>query len=79
MKTVTVRDLRYHFSEIESHLREGEEVEIRKRRRAIARLMPLRPRPGTYPDFAARRKKLFGGRTMKVSAAQLMEEERGRY
>ena len=52
MKTATVRDLRYHFSEIESRLREGEEVEIRKRRQTIARLLPVRPRAGTYPDFS---------------------------
>ncbi len=44
MKTATVRDLRYHFSEIESHLQKGEEVEICKRRRVIARLVPLRPK-----------------------------------
>ena len=79
MKTATVRDLRYHFSEIESRLREGEEVEIRKRRQTIARLPPVRPRTGTYPDFSARRKQLFGGKILQVSGAQLLEQERGRY
>jgi antitoxin (DNA-binding transcriptional repressor) of toxin-antitoxin stability system len=79
MKTATVRDLRYHFSEIESRLQQGEEVEICKRRRVIARLVPVRPRRAAYPDFAARRKQIFGGRIMKVSGAQRLAEERDRF
>ena len=75
----TVRDLRYHFSEIESRLEQGEEVQIRKRRRVIARLVPVRPKAAAYPDFAVRRKKIFGGRAMKVTSAKRLAEERDRY
>ena len=79
MKIATVRDLRYHFSEIESRLQEGEEVEIRRRRRVIARLVPVRPGSAAYPDFAARRKKVFGGKALKVTGAERLAEERDRY
>ncbi len=62
MKTATVRDLRYHFSELEARLRQGEEIVICKRREAVAKLVPMHPMAGKpyRPDFAARRRKIFG-------------------
>jgi len=38
-----VRDLRYNFPQIEALLHSGEEIQITKRKRVIARLLPLRP------------------------------------
>ena len=38
MKTASVRDLRYDFKKVERMLREGDEVQITKRRAVIARL-----------------------------------------
>ena len=79
MKKASVRDLRYRFSQVEDLLREGEEIEITKRRRVIARLRPIRPaRPPRRPDFLARLKKIYGEKTLKVSGAELLAEERTR-
>ena len=80
MKTATVRDLRYRFREVENLLREGEEIQITKRRRVIARLVPHKPPVAARcPDFLARLKKLYRGRRMKVTGAELVAEERDRY
>ncbi len=79
MKTATVRDLRYRFSEFERRLQKGEVVEIRKRRRVIARLIPVRPQGNAYPDFAALRKKIFGRKTVKPTGTELVAEGRGRF
>jgi antitoxin (DNA-binding transcriptional repressor) of toxin-antitoxin stability system len=79
MKTATVRDLRYHFPEIEARLSKGEEIEIRKRRKLIARLLPVRPKPEEYPDFAARRKEIFGNKKVSQTGSELVAEERGEY
>ena len=79
MKRVTVRDLRYRFSEIEARLQKGEEVEVRKRRRVVARLLPVRPRAEAYPDFAALRKKIFGKKRVRPTGTELLAEERDRY
>ena len=38
-----MRDLRYNFPQIEALLHSGEEIQITKRKRVIARLLPLRP------------------------------------
>ena len=80
MRRASVRDLRYRFSEVEGLLREGEEIQITKRKRIIARLVPLKPVvPSRRPDFLARLKKLYGGKPLRVSGAELIAGERDRY
>jgi antitoxin (DNA-binding transcriptional repressor) of toxin-antitoxin stability system len=81
MKTASVRDLRYHFPQIEARLREGEAIDITKRKRVIARLVPVKPRPRrrSAPDFLAMLKEIYGEHVLKVSGAELVAEQRGRY
>ena len=71
--------LRYRFSVVEDALRHGEEIQITKRKRVIARLLPPEP-PGApvMPDFLARMKKIFGKRRMKISGAELVAWGRDR-
>jgi antitoxin (DNA-binding transcriptional repressor) of toxin-antitoxin stability system len=80
MRKATVRDLRYRFSLVEDLLGEGEEVQITKRKRVIARLLPVQPAASPRrPDFLARLKKLYRGKPLKVTAAELLSSERGRF
>ena len=78
MRTATVRDLRYRFPEIENQLQEGEEIQITKRKRVIARLVPERSQAATaaLPDFLARLKRIFGNKKLKVSGSELIRAER---
>jgi antitoxin (DNA-binding transcriptional repressor) of toxin-antitoxin stability system len=80
MKKASVRDLRYGFKRIERLLRQGEEVQITKRRRVIARLVP----DGTegtkqIPDFLARLRSIYGDKMLAVTGAELVSSDRGRY
>jgi antitoxin (DNA-binding transcriptional repressor) of toxin-antitoxin stability system len=77
MKSATVRDLRYRFSEIESQLRQGETIEIRKRKKVLGRLVPVHQKASAYPDFMARVRKTFGDRILAVSGAELVSWGRG--
>ena len=65
MKTATVRDLRYDFPKSEAWLAGGEEILITKHSKPIARISSEisaeRPMP-PLPDFAARRKAIWGDR-----------------
>ena len=79
MKTATVRDLRYHFPEIEARLRRGETILIRKRRRVIGQLSPVKPKLEAYPDFEAIRKEIFGDEVCEISGAESVAMERDRY
>lgn len=76
MKTATVRDLRNNFAVISSWLENGEEVAITRRGKKLARLVPeKKPKKLKFPDFAARAKKLCGGRMIDTDA--LWEYNRG--
>jgi len=80
MKRATVRDLRYDFKKIERLIHQGQEVEITKRRRVIARLVPeVGPDPHPMPDFMARLKSIYGDKVLAVSAAELVAKDRDRY
>ena len=79
MKKASVRDLRYQFYKVEDLLRAGEEIEITKRRRVIAHLVPIqRKKARKLPDFYARLRKIFGKRKLAVSHAELLAWDRGR-
>jgi antitoxin (DNA-binding transcriptional repressor) of toxin-antitoxin stability system len=79
MRKATVRDLRYRFREVEALLREGEDVEITKRKRVIARLVAVKAGASARrPDFLARLKRIYGNKKLKVSAAELIASERSR-
>ena len=80
MKRATVRDLRYAFKEVEARLAEGEEIEIVKRNKVIAKLVPVTPAPPVEkPDFLARMKKNHGDVILYPSNAELLAEERERF
>jgi len=80
MKKASVRDLRFQFTKIERLLRQGEEVQITKRRRVIARLVPENGESQvSMPDFLARLRHIYGEKKLKVSGAELIAEDRSRY
>jgi antitoxin (DNA-binding transcriptional repressor) of toxin-antitoxin stability system len=76
MITMSVRDLRYRFPQVEARLRAGEEIAITKRKRVIARLVPEKPAKRVMPDFGARLKEIYGNRIMQVSNAKLIALDR---
>lgn len=79
MKKASIRDLRYAFKKIERLLQQGEEIQITRRRRVIARLVPEGAEAGPeMPDFLERLRAIYGGKTLPVSGAQLIAEDRGR-
>lgn len=77
MKTMSVRDLRYRFPQVEAHLRDGEAIAITKRKRVIARLVPERSVSRKSPDFGVMLKTMYGTKKMKVSGAELVAQQRG--
>jgi antitoxin (DNA-binding transcriptional repressor) of toxin-antitoxin stability system len=79
MKTVSVRDLRYDFKMVERTLREGEEVQVTKRRRPIARLVPEPVPSAKLPDFLGRMRAIYGAEPLQVTGAELVSEDRDRY
>jgi len=80
MVRASVRDLRYGFKKVELLLQQGEEIEITKRRRVIARLVPVAARPSAdVPDFLARLRAIYSNKTLSPSGAELVARDRDRY
>ena len=80
MKRATLRDLRYRFPAVESLLEAGEEIEITRRKRVIARLLPPEKSGGRKrPDFLAQLKQMYGSKRLEVSGAELLRKDRARH
>ena len=78
MKTVTVRDLRNSFSRLEAWLLEGEDIRIEKRGQPIGVLTAWRPEALTQPampDFAARRRAIWGNRVFTDAEVAAMRAD----
>ena len=77
MLSVNMRQLR-DTKRLKAWLRAGKTVELREREQLIGRIVPVpAPKPRQWPDFATRRKEIFGDRILP--GADLVIEERGRY
>jgi hypothetical protein len=80
-ESITMRGLR-DTRQIKAWLRAGKTIEIRERgNHLMGRIVPdsekETPKKVVWPDFEARRKKIFGNRILP--GADLLIEERGRY
>jgi antitoxin (DNA-binding transcriptional repressor) of toxin-antitoxin stability system len=79
MKSANVRQLRHAFGEVMSLIADGQQVEIVKKGKVIALLSPppkRKPKKFKLPDFAARRKRIFGD---KLMPGNIIAEERESY
>ena len=64
MKTATVADLRNRFPRVFKWIEEGEPVELTRRGKVVARIVPAphaKPRKFKVPDFEAIQREVFGG------------------
>jgi antitoxin (DNA-binding transcriptional repressor) of toxin-antitoxin stability system len=78
MPSLNLRQLR-NTRLLKTWLRAGNTVELKERNRVIARIVPENQpaAPPKYPDFAARSKKIFGGRVLTIVDDFI--KDRGRY
>ena len=75
MPSVNVRQLR-DSRQLFKWLDAGEVVELKKRNRVVARIVPESPKiqPVEWPDFEARAREIFGDRV--IPAVDILIEER---
>ena len=80
MPSVNLRQLR-DTRQLLTWLEAGQVVELRKRNRVVARIVPETPqaRPVEWPDFAARLKRNFGDRILPGADLLIEEREKSRY
>lgn len=78
MISVNIRQLR-DTRRLKAWLKSGKTVELRERDRIIARIVPENEEkpPAKWPDFEARRKKIFGDRVLTI--VDDLIKDRGRF
>ena len=74
MRTATVADLRNHFSRVSAWIENGEPVQILKRGKAFARLVPVTEHKPEKVDWAGQRKAIWGARVFSDSEVKAMDE-----
>jgi prevent-host-death family protein len=79
MKTVGVRHVQHNLAAVLDAVSKGQEITITRRGTAVARLVPVRPPEGTvsWPDSAARMKRLGPGASAGTPASRIIDEMRG--
>jgi len=80
MPSVNLRQLR-DTRQLLAWLEAGEVVELRKCNRVVARIVPESPKvpSARMPDFAARRRAIFGDRVLTPVADLISDRENSRY
>ncbi len=73
MKSVSLRHMQHHLSDVMRHVDQGQEVLVTRRRRTIARLVPASPATARikWPDFAARTAKAHALVAARIKGAPL--------
>jgi antitoxin (DNA-binding transcriptional repressor) of toxin-antitoxin stability system len=76
MKTATVADLRNNFRRISALIDNGESVDITKRGRVVARLVPAvdTPQKLVKPDWMAQIKEVWGDRVFSAAEVKAMRD-----
>jgi antitoxin (DNA-binding transcriptional repressor) of toxin-antitoxin stability system len=80
MKTASVREMQHNLSEVLSWVAAGEEVEVVRHKKVVARLLPPGPNPppvGMGPDFLARTKSIWTARPKGKPLSEIVSEARG--
>jgi antitoxin (DNA-binding transcriptional repressor) of toxin-antitoxin stability system len=77
MKSASVREVQHNLSAVLDWVARGEEVQVTKRRRVVARLLPPEPLIVATPDYCGRARKLWGPRPKGKSLSETVSDARG--
>jgi antitoxin (DNA-binding transcriptional repressor) of toxin-antitoxin stability system len=77
MKTATVRQVQHNLAEVLSWVEDGEEVQVLRRSKVVARLVPPDPRPVATPDFVGRARAVWGDAPPGDLLSKVVSDARG--
>ncbi|RKX73624.1 MAG: hypothetical protein DRP87_18560 [Spirochaetes bacterium] len=78
MKTINVRDLQHHLRAILDEVAKGEVIEVTRRNRAVARIVPLEEKksPDPWPDLMERLNNIYGKKRINPPASDIIYSDR---
>jgi hypothetical protein len=77
MQSITLRQLR-DTRQVKAWLKAGVQIEVRERKEVLGDLVPRTPptpRPVEWPNFAARRRAIFGDRVFPIVEDLIRDRE----
>jgi antitoxin (DNA-binding transcriptional repressor) of toxin-antitoxin stability system len=77
MKTASVRELQHHLKKILALVERGEEVQVLRRRKVVARLVAPAPVPRESPNFVLRARTIWGKKARGKALSAIVFEARG--
>ena len=78
MKTFSIMETQHNLARVLREVEAGYEVGITRRRKLVARILPIEGSQEThFPDFANRADKVWGKTEASTSSDQLLDESRG--
>ncbi len=78
MKMASVREVQHHLRKVLAWVEKGEEVQITRRNKPIARIVPaeVHSSPVLFPDFEARARKIWGNTPAGKSLSEAVLDHR---
>jgi len=78
MKQATVRDVQHHLSKVLGWVAQGEEVQITRRNKLVAKLVSAHDNAGSseLPDFSGRARAIWGDAPIGKSLSSIVVEDR---
>lgn len=79
MKTVNIRTLQHHLGRYLQEVEAGEVLEVRRRNKIIARIVPAPDRASVvpWPNIAERLEQIYPAGPVDISASQQLYDDRG--
>ncbi len=76
-----MRELQQNLKQVIARVERGETVQLTKRRRVVAKLVPVWPQKVAepWPDLEARTRAIFGDRILVPGASEMLIQERGEW
>jgi antitoxin (DNA-binding transcriptional repressor) of toxin-antitoxin stability system len=79
VKVATVRQIQHNLAEVLAWVADGQEVQVFRRKKLVARLLPPGPEATKSPDFLARAHGIWGRKPRGKALSQLASDARGKY
>jgi len=79
MRSLSVRELQQNIKQVMDRVQHGESVEVTRRRRPVARIVPVAQLAAAepWPDLDARARQVLGSRVIDPPASQQLLAARG--
>lgn len=77
--SISIRELQQNLKRVMARVERGQVIEVTRRRRPVARLVPMRSAHATspWPDLEARSRSVFGRRVLGTEGTDAVSEGRG--